>query len=378
MRIAISLIWLHHNACGGVESYTRNILDALMLSEEKNEYYLLCTRDNYESFQSYTKDNRFKVIKCKLNSYDTLSILLYESFCLDSLVSRLKAEMCFVPCYRMPMIIHRNRYVVVIHDLICLHYPEFFSRKRLLWLEWGNKQACRVAKRIVAITGFVAQDIKKSFGTSRNRIKVIYNPILPSFHFEPFQTVEKEYGIESGAYFYTVSSFGKNKNLLTLLRLMRLFQSKGQNDKKLVISGIGLSQNDSDNSDKNEIFSYIRDNNLAESCILTGFVSNERRNSLMKNASFFLFPSVFEGFGMPPIEAMELGTRVITTRCASLEEVTRGRAIYVNDPYDVVEWYDTIISHCDDMPEIVHFSEYEPETVVHMYLDLFESLSLRN
>ena len=77
---------------------------------------------------------------------------------------------------------------------------------------------------------------------------------------------------------------------------------------------------------------------LEQEVTLTGFVDSAERNALYQHCRAFLFPSVFEGFGMPPIEAMLFGTVVITTDRTCIPEVTQGKANYVKDPYDVQEW----------------------------------------
>ncbi|MBD5522995.1 MAG: glycosyltransferase family 4 protein [Lachnospiraceae bacterium] len=82
----------------------------------------------------------------------------------------------------------------------------------------------------------------------------------------------------------------------------------------------------------------IRDRGLEKEITLTGFVENAERNAIYKYSRAFLFPSVFEGFGMPPIEAMLFGTVVITTNKTCIPEVTQNKANYVEDPYDVKEW----------------------------------------
>jgi len=133
--------------------------------------------------------------------------------------------------------------------------------------------------------------------------------------------------------------------------------------KKLVISGVN-------GNSAEELKKQIKDKNLQDAVILTGFVSNEERNTLYQNCHTFLFPSVFEGFGMPPIEAMLFGTRVITTRCASIPEVTQSKAIYVDDPYDVDEWIDKIRK--ESVQGTLDFSVYDPEKISRKYLQFLK------
>ena len=101
--------------------------------------------------------------------------------------------------------------------------------------------------------------------------------------------------------------------------------------KKLLVSGINGNAADA-------LRAELKSKGLEDAVVFTGFVDNDVRNTLYAHCRAFLFPSVFEGFGMTPVEAMFYGKTVITTKCASIPEVTQNKAVYVNDPYDLDEW----------------------------------------
>lgn len=376
MKVAISLIWLRHKVAGGVESFTRNILDGLKNDSSDNQYYLLCSKDNKASFVEYSCDARFSIIECPVTTANLRQTLLYESFKLDKLITKLKVDLCFVPSYRMPLVFKKNKYVVVIHDLISCNYPQLFSWKRKKWLNYASKRAANNADKVVTISNFVKEDIVKRFGIMQDKISTIYNPILPSKDAVPFQQVSEKYGIKENQYFYTVSSLAANKNLMTLLRLMNRLQSSDKYcNYKLLISGVGLSASAKSRFDVQPYLDYIKENGLGDKCILTGFVSNEERNTLIIGCSFFLFASIFEGFGMPVVEALELGAKVLTTKCASLPEVSHNKAFYVEDPYNVDEWCGQIDAHINDLRCSIHFGEYEINNVIRQYLEEFALVS---
>lgn len=373
MKIAISLIWIRHKVAGGVESFTRNLLDGFMNDSSDNTYILLCSKDNIESFAHYTTDSRFSIIECPVVTADLKQTLLYESFKLDKQVSKIGADLCFVPSYRMPLLWKKNKYVVVIHDLISANIPEMFKWYRRWWLNFATKRAWKSANTVVTISNFVANDLSRRFGAI-NHNHTIYNPILPSKDAEEFENMASKFGIEKGRYFYTVCSLARNKNLFTLLKMMKALSLDNEFDKyKLIISGVGFSKLAKNRFDAEPFINYIEQNNLSERCIFTGFVSNEERNALIINCKEFLFPSVFEGFGMPVIEAMELGANVITTKCASIPEVSQRKAIYVTNPYDEMEWINKIRENMNSGSKSIHFREYELEFVLQRYLMVFDS-----
>ncbi len=369
MRIAISLLWIRHNVSGGVESYTRNLLDGFMNAPDANEYILLCSEDNFESFSLYIKDNRFKIVRCPVASNNVAKTILYENTRLDKLVTSLKVDFCFVPSERMPLWKVNNRYLIVCHDIQFHHFPHFFSRIKAKWLSYASKQWVRKSEHIIAITNYVKKDIIKNIGAEKNKVSVIYNPILPNLEFENFDNLEHKYGIQKNGYYYCVAAMLEHKNLLTILKSLAVIKKENIRDLpcKLLISGAVY-----DNEYAKKIKQYLVDEQLEQCCISTGYLSNSERNTLMMNAKAFLFPSIFEGFGMPPVEALQMGTPVITTNCASLPEVTQGKAIYVENPFDEREWVEKMIDAKDAVHDSFIFEEYKTENVARQYLDIFE------
>lgn len=378
MKIAIYLGWIRHNASGGVESFTRNLLEGFSLLKNSNQYVLICSSDNIDSFRCYEEDKRFRVIDAGFTTINLKKAMFFESFKLDRLVSRIGADICFVPCYRCPLLFSKNIFIVVIHDLQAYHFPKNFGIIRRFWLQKGARRSTQKAKKIITISEFVRKDVISKLDCDPRKVVTILNPILPDVKAENFSITSKEIGIEEGKYFYTISALAKNKNLITLLKVIKKIIADNPMgiSSKLVISGIGFNQKDADNIDRKLLMNYINQNNLQKNVIFTGFVSNERRNALIKNSQFFLFPSVFEGFGMPVVEAMVLGARVITTNSTSIPEVSENKAIYVDDYFDENVWLGKMIKHKDDIKVSYDFPNYDPLYVAKRYLEEIESVAI--
>lgn len=268
------------------------------------------------------------------------------------------------------------------------------------------------AARIVTISNWVKMDIEQKYG--RKDIEVIYNPILiREDDVAEFEDLRQRYGIEKKRFYYTVSQMIPHKNLMTLVRLMERIvdvhreekkeagtrreagqrkkaQPDGQENRKienrdsgdrcgcglpckLLISGVNGNAAE-------ELKKKIAEKDLQDVIILTGYVSNKDRNALYQNCSAFLFPSVFEGFGMPPVEAMLFHTPVITTKCTSIPEVTQGKAVYVDDPYSIDEWIERLMdiqnASTDTIPDfeqsVLDFGVYSPERISQKYLQFLK------
>ncbi len=173
-----------------------------------------------------------------------------------------------------------------------------------------------------------------------------------------------------------------HKNLITVLKSLSTQKEKwragrGPEPAKLVISGVG--------GDRESFERAIADLQIRDLVVDTGYVSNEERDALYEGCRLFLFPSIFEGFGIPPIEAMRRGKRVVMTKKSCLLEVTKGQAVYTSDPMDPDAWTKAMGEALaflegdlelealgDKGPEEPVFPEYLTEAVVPRYVEAFE------
>ncbi len=366
MRIGIDMTWLKPKKSGGVESYIRNLLDGFLTLSDKNEYVLFVAKDNKESLIDYANDSRVSIVDCNTNANDVKGHLLWQNMFQYRVLKKNNIDFCFFPVYEMPAYKNKNiKCVTAIQDIQAYHYPEYFSKLENIWFRFAWKRAVKCADRIVTTTEYTKSDVIKNIG-DYNNITSIYIPIvLNNQKKSNFKELAKRYNIEKDNYYYTVSSLYKHKNLMTLILMMKkIKEDKHSIPEKLVISGVGGPQ-------KKEIENKIKEMNLEDNVIFTDFISNEERNSLMNNCNVFLFSSTFEGFGMPPIEAMQLGSKVITTKCTAIPEVTQNKCTYVKDPYDITDWIKKIKKVQQDSKKKINFPEYEKEKIARQYLDLF-------
>lgn len=334
-EVAIDLTWVRQGKVGGTESCVRNLLDGLSkLEKPELRFALLVTENNASSFKKYYSYECFRMLKCAADSEHQIKRILWQNLHMGSFLRKQGISVCLEPIYGKPFFGTKQiKFFTTIHDLQAIHYPEYFSKARVAWMKLSWWNAVKSSQRIIAISQYVKGDILEHYPfVPENRILVIYDAINIDRNDCLEDAALDKYGIRKNCYYYTVSSLTPHKNLITLLSaIAELKQKRSQAFFPLVISGIG-------GKTRGDLDQFISKNNLSGDIIYTPFVSNTERNTLYKYCRAFLFPSIFEGFGMPPIEAMAFSVPVLTTRCASLQEVTDGLCNYVNEPLNSHAW----------------------------------------
>ncbi len=361
LEIAVDLLWLRPKQVGGTEFYIRNLLDGFLQLEEDFHFTLLVSRDNKASLAHYAEDERISLLEADVESANIAGRILWQFFCQNGLLRRHKIRKCFIPVYCRPLLNGGITYVNVIHDLQAAHYPEYHpfhevAYSRLCW--WLD---VHFSRHIVAISDWVRQDILSRYHMKPDKITTIYNPItIDPEEVVAFQELDAKYHIADKEYYYTVSQLIPHKNLDTLIDVMRQIKERDIDlPCRLLISGVN-------GESRKKLERQIARQGLEQEVTLTGFVDSAERNALYQHCRAFLFSSVFEGFGMPPIEAMLFGTVVITTDRTCIPEVTQSKANYVKDPYDVQEWIKVMQDPVNRIAEM-DFTVYDQQRLTRQY-----------
>ena len=370
--VAIDLLWLRPGKVGGTEAYIRNLLAGMCKLEDDFNFVLICSKDNKDSFDNLVSDRRIERIVANVQSANIGKRIIWQNLHQNALLRRNRIKYCFTPVYCRPIFNGGIRYLNTIHDIQAYHFPEYHP----FYEVWFSKLNWLIDKyksdHIIAISEFVKNDLINVYRFRDDKIDVIYNPIMINKDEKiSADQLEKKYGIRKNEYYYTVAQLIPHKNLDTIIKVIGTIKKENIDlPHILVVSGIKGNAAE-------KLYDILKADGLEQNVVFTGFVDNATRNSLYANCKAFLFPSVFEGFGMPAIEAMYMGAPVLTTKCASIPEVTQSKACYVDDPYDVNDWIEGL-KNISQYDMDIDFNLYNEELIAKEYLKTINNWLLKN
>ena len=255
--------------------------------------------------------------------------------------------------------------VVTIHDLIFKYYPNdnsWFDRRIYDW-KWNH--ACRVADTVIAISEQTKNDLVHYYNVRPEKIKIIYQSADPVFSRqvsdEMVKSVKLKYALPETYNLY-VGSLISRKNLLSVVKAMALMNKSARSP--LVIIGNGKKY-------KQKIIAEAKQGQIDHLLIWLGSPTFEDFPAIYKGAQMMIYPSLYEGFGLPVIEAMHVGIPVITSNQSSLKEAGGDAAILIdpNDPHGIVEAIQKIAEDRDFAGKMVqrgyeHVKKFSPDLLL--------------
>jgi glycosyltransferase involved in cell wall biosynthesis len=273
--------------------------------------------------------------------------------------------------------------VLTIHDVIPLTFREAmgFLTNRFLYRP-GMRMATRLNSVIATVSEFSKSDISNKLGAPSEKITVIPNGLR-----SPFGANEKleaelkiRYGIEEGFILY-VGGIHERKNVIGLIRAFaRLVDQTGYQGKLLVTGSVAGAPYQI--KMKAQIDDVVQKTGMRDRVIFTGFISDEALDSLLRCTHFLIYPSFYEGFGIPVLEAMRMGTPVITSNLTAMPEVAGGAALLVdpNDEKNITETMIRLLSDEGLREELIRkgtkrATAFSWERTAKQYIELYMSLA---
>jgi glycosyltransferase involved in cell wall biosynthesis len=318
VRIGIDARKLHDF---GIGTYIRNLLRQLSRLDHNTEFVLLCRPEDGPQLE--TLGGNFRAVFETAGNYS-----LAEQLRIPLTLKRERVTLFHAPHYVLPPLVP-CRSIVTIHDCIHLMFPQYLpNRFALGYAKASMAMAARRANRVLTVSETSKRDIIRFFGTPSEKIDVIYNAFDERFGKNPDEDavvrVRERFQLHDPFVLYA-GNVKPHKNLERLIEAFHLVRSGGL-DLKLVLIGDEISKYAALRRavHRHQLHPYVR---------FLGYLPEETLAIMYRLAGVFVFPSLYEGFGLPPLEAMASGTPVVTSNVSSLPEVTGNAALLV-DPYN--------------------------------------------
>jgi glycosyltransferase involved in cell wall biosynthesis len=318
ISIAINLKQLYPGKIGGLETYIRNVLTHMLKIDTYNHYYLLLSIDNYHSFNDDNERIHKIFVSDRDDNYETIRKL-----------KEYKVDVYYCPLLVLEPLNANIPSVVTIPDLQHEYIPEYFTKEILEWRQKYYQLSAEMADAIITLSLFSKNSIIEKLKIEENKVFSIHlaaDEIYDSKNIDKEQLsyIKNKYKLPSNYGYYPANTW-PHKNHDNLIEALKRYKDNYGEPPHIVLTGYNPS---SLNILKNKIHNYALDRYIT----YLGYVDKSEMPYLYGNASFLIFPSLFEGFGIPILEAMRMECPVLCSNNTSIPEVAEDAAIYF-DPY---------------------------------------------
>jgi glycosyltransferase involved in cell wall biosynthesis len=304
----------------GLGNYSRNTIRQLSKGFPENHYYLYIPKKKGQ-IENQVLENQTPVFPSSFCAKKFSS--LWRSFWLSKALERDGIDLYHGLSGEIPFGIHKHRVptVVTIHDLIFLRYPQWYKAIDRAIYTKKSRYACAHADRIIAISEQTRSDITEFFGTPSEKIEVVYQGCDPAFYFNADEKKKEAFRNKYSLppqYLLYVGTIEPRKNLMQIIKAMQISGS-----------GLPLLVIGRETSYAKTVREYISDQEI-DNIFFLGNVPNADLPALYQMAAMFIYPSRFEGFGIPILEALNSGTPVITSKGGCFSEAGGPHSLYIN------------------------------------------------
>lgn len=309
----------------GVGTYTEELIGNLLKIDQDNRYTVFTTPESAQYFPFYASNLQKKAIPYAHYSYS-------EQLFFGKELKASGVELVHYTNFNSPVFYRGTKSIVTVHDLTLWFFPGRLQRSWLkrLGYRYVIRKSCQNAERVIAVTETTKQDIIKYLGIPAEKIVVIYEAaptrIVPVTDPKKIEAIKARHDITRPFFMY-VGQWRSHKNLVRLIRAFGLMRHRYNLDYQLVLIGKVDPMSP-------EVQATIHQLGLQQHVILTGYVPDNELGAFYSAADALVYATLYEGFGIPPLEAMSAGTPVITSNLSCLPEVLGDAALYC-DPYDI-------------------------------------------
>ena len=297
-----------------------NLLENLEKLDHKNDYTILLPSPPLSDLPKEREGFRYKLIKPgRFKTLIGIPLAIY--------FSNQKPDLFFSPTQYIPRFINVKR-VMTIFDLAFLHFPQMFTKKDFMQLKSWTEYSIKNCSHIITISKFSKKDITKTYGVDKDKVAVAY----PGFDDKLYRPISDHQKISSvlerfkisGKYVIFIGTIQPRKNLIRLMEATKRIE-----DIKVVVVG-KTKGTGREGWMFDTVLGEPKKLGIEDRVIFTGFVPNEDLPYLIAGSEAFTLPSLYEGFGIPVVEAMACGVPVIISNVSSLPEIVGKAGLLVN------------------------------------------------
>lgn len=332
MKIGIDARTLMDAQYSGVSEYTLNLIQNILKLDSENDYRLFY--NSAHDISGYMP--KFEQPNCKVIKFNypnkILNYIGFKLLRLPKIDKLLGVDVFFMPHINFMAVSGKTKTVLTVHDLSFLRYGEFFSWRKNFWHRMLNvKKMVRQADEIIVISESTKNDIVELYGIDQAKIEVVYSGIGEEFRLidkadQRLKEIKEKYGLPEKFIFF-LGTIEPRKNLEGLILAYDQLRAKNPGlDHGLAIAGGKGWKSDN-------IFKAWEKSPYKNDIKFLGYIDRKDKPYLYNLASLFVYPSFYEGFGFPPLEAFASGVPVVASFSSSLPEII-GDAGLMADPYD--------------------------------------------
>jgi glycosyltransferase involved in cell wall biosynthesis len=336
LNIGLNACQFQHNN-SGIGQYIKSLYFYLIPLLDKRpdieKIYVYMTKDAPE-LKLEEKASKLKIVRLPINCNPVYKRALFQQLVLPLNLLKDKIDIYFVPDSRMPIgFLRKTKVVAVIHDMCAFRWPQEYKHElfKLVFWRWSIKRTIKRADKVIAISEFTKSEIDHFSPGAEAKIIVIYNGVdkrfKPELNYQELLEVIDRYTLPD-KYIMFIGQASPRKNLKTLLVALGRIKDSYP-DLKLLIVGMSGWKDDQD-------IKLVKQLNLYARVLFPGYILDDDLPAVYKLAQLTVCPSLYEGFGLPPVESMACGTICVATNSSSIPEVTGGYAELVDPTVDAL------------------------------------------
>lgn len=326
----------------------RNLICLLDFADDSNKYVIYTNYDMKDAFHFNNKNVKVKTYNISKNS--SMGNLLWTTFVFPFKVLQEKADKALIPNFTL-LLFKFKPTVVIMHDLIEFNVPDKFSKQKMFYrTKIADPITANRANRIITVSNNSKSDLMRFLKVPEEKISVVYNGVDQDKFFKMDKIaaekilVNRQWPMNFILYAGTIDHPGKNA--MGLIKAYEILKRNGKYTGNLILAGMP-------GSGYEIVKDYANRSEFARDIIFTGFVTDEELVALYSTCKIFCFLSLYEGFGIPPLEALSCGARVVVANTSSLPEVVGnvGEKVDPNSIDSVLKGIEKALSVRDELYE---------------------------